>query len=148
MAKAALEHNPACSADLWNMLGDCLFLLGRRSESRLEFERALEITPDDVRARYNLAFAHVAAREYQQALVRLAEGLALDRHGTYREQLLHKQGEVLALLAQQNQQRYLGLVDRVAGSGTAGTLAGGLETSGSGRVALPGAGARQPDGPR
>jgi tetratricopeptide (TPR) repeat protein len=117
MAREALRLNPACSADVWNMLGDCLFYLKRLREARLAFERALAISSDDVRARYNLAFVHVEAKEYGQALARLAEGLALDRSGGFREGLLQKQAEVLGLLAQQNQRRYLGLANRVASTG-------------------------------
>jgi cytochrome c-type biogenesis protein CcmH/NrfG len=126
LVKAALEQNPGCSAELWNMLGDCLFELRRMGDARLAFERALAINPDDVRARYNLAFVHVVMREYRKALVRLAEGLALDRHGVYRERLLHKQNEVLALLVQQSHKRYLGQVDRLAGQGTVGSQRGDL----------------------
>jgi tetratricopeptide (TPR) repeat protein len=45
MARAALACNPACSADLWNMLGDSLYELGRVEESRQAFLRALQIKP-------------------------------------------------------------------------------------------------------
>jgi tetratricopeptide (TPR) repeat protein len=117
MAQEALRFNPACSAELWNMLGDCLFYLKRLREARLAFERALAISSDDVRARYNLAFVHVEAKEYREALARLAEGLALDRPGGFREGLLRKQTEVLALISQQNQRRYLGLANRVTSTG-------------------------------
>jgi tetratricopeptide (TPR) repeat protein len=117
MARAALQHNPACSADLWNLLGDSLFVLGRVGEARIAFERALAINGDDVRARYNLAFVHVEAREYAQALARLAEALALDRDGALRQELLNKQAEVLSLLDHDNQRRHLGQVDRLTGLG-------------------------------
>jgi tetratricopeptide (TPR) repeat protein len=115
MSRTALRLNPACSADLWNMLGDCLFYLKRVDDGRLAFERALAINREDVRARFNLAFVHVEAKEYAQALARLAEGLALDRTGVYRDRLLQKQTEVLALLDLQNQRRYLGQANRVTG---------------------------------
>src|SRR5262249_32895497 len=115
MARAALEQNPACWADLWNTLGDALFGCGRVEDARRAFLRALVISPDDVRARYNRAFVHTQAREFGEALVRIAEGLGLDRTGAFRDGLLQKQGEVLQLLAQQNRQRFQGQVDRVAG---------------------------------
>jgi tetratricopeptide (TPR) repeat protein len=120
MARAGLRHNPGCSADLWNMLGDSLFLLGRMREARLAFEQALAINSDDVRARYNLAFVHTQATEYEQALVRIAEGLARDQMGKFHKGLLQKQAEVLVLLHRQSKQRYLGLADRVTETGPAG----------------------------
>jgi tetratricopeptide (TPR) repeat protein len=115
MAREALRLNPACSADLWNALGDSLFELGRSAEARRAFERALAINGDDIRARYNLAFVHAQASEFSQALVRLAEGLALDRTGAGRERLLKKQTELLGLLDQFNQRRSLGQADRLTG---------------------------------
>jgi tetratricopeptide (TPR) repeat protein len=114
MARAALACNPSCSADLWNMLGDCLFVLGRIEESRQAFLRALQVNADDVRARLNLAYVHVQTREYPQALQRIAEGLALDRAGTYREGLLQKQSEVLAQLTQRHQQESLRMANRIS----------------------------------
>jgi tetratricopeptide (TPR) repeat protein len=114
MAKAALARNPSCSADLWNMLGDSQFVLGRIEESRKAFLRALEVNADDVRARYNLAYVHARTREYPQALQRIAEALALDRAGHYREGLLQKQSEVLALLAQRYQEESQRMVNRVS----------------------------------
>ncbi len=119
MAGHAIEHNPGSCAELWNMLGDSLYELGRIEEARLAFERALLINGDEVRARYNLAFVHVLENEHQRALVQIAEALALDRRGAYRDRLLQKQHEVLGLLALQNQRRMLGQVDRVAGLGLA-----------------------------
>ncbi len=114
MAKAALELNPHCSADLWNTLGDSLFYLGRIEEARQAFLRALEVSPGDVRARFNLAFVYTQEREYALALSAIAEGLALDKMGEYRERLLQKQNEILGLLAQRSQQEYQILANRVS----------------------------------
>src|SRR5262249_49505844 len=114
MARAALACNPSCSADLWNMLGDSLFALGRVEESRQAFRRALEINADDVPARYNLAFVYIRTREYALALQVIAEALALDRARTYREGLLQRQSEVLAQLAQRHQQESLRLANRIS----------------------------------
>jgi tetratricopeptide (TPR) repeat protein len=127
MAKAALRQNPGCSPDLWNTLGDCLFEMGRFQEARLAFERALAISADDVRGRYNLAFVHVQAREYDHALGRIAEALARDKSGAYHERLLQKQKEVLTLLAQQNQRSYLGQADRISATAGAGRPGRGEE---------------------
>ena len=44
----------------------------------------------------------------------IAEALALDKTGEYRERLLQKQQEVLALQAQQHQQAYLRLINLVS----------------------------------
>jgi tetratricopeptide (TPR) repeat protein len=121
VVRVALRHNPGCTADLWNVQGNCLFWLGRLAEARLSYERALAINPDDVRARYNLSFVHVAAREFHQALVRLAEGLALDQVRGFRQAMLQQQAEVLGLLDQQTMRHFQGQMDRVAGAGSAGT---------------------------
>jgi tetratricopeptide (TPR) repeat protein len=149
MARAALQHNPACSADLWNMLGDSLFELGRLGQARLAFERALAVNGDDVRARYNLAFVYIQMREYAQALARLAEGLALDRTGAFRDGLLQKQAEVLGLLDRQNQRRYLGQVDRLTGTGPVSASRPNDGLPGPTRPSVPGGPAvRPPEAPR
>jgi tetratricopeptide (TPR) repeat protein len=114
IVKAALACNPSCSAELWNMLGDSLFALGRLEESRQAFLRALRVNADDVRARYNLAYVHARTREYAWALQRIAEALALDRRGTYREGLLQKQSEVLGQLTQRQQQESLRITNRIS----------------------------------
>jgi tetratricopeptide (TPR) repeat protein len=114
MARAALACNAACSATLWNGLGDSLFELGRVEESRQAFLRALRINPDDGRAHYNLTFVHVRCREYEAALGRIAEALARDRAGTYQERLLQTQSEVLAQLARRRQREALRAANRVS----------------------------------
>jgi tetratricopeptide (TPR) repeat protein len=114
MAKAGLELNPSCSAELWNTLGDCLYACGRREDSRFAFLRALRINPDDVQARYNLAFVQADAGEYTETLVRIGEALALDKAGSLREVLLRKQSEVLARGDQRWQQRFRVLANRVS----------------------------------
>ena len=67
-----------------------------------------------MRARFNLAYVHTQLQEYPAALGRLAEAFALDRTGEYRERLLQKQQEVLALLARRHQQEYLLLTNLVS----------------------------------
>ena len=114
MARAALALNPACSADLWNALGDCLFSLGRIGEARRAFERALDVNPDDVQARYNLSFVFAHQKDFAAALKLIAEGLALDTWGEYRERLLQKQAEVLSGLAERSRQTFLFQANRVS----------------------------------
>jgi tetratricopeptide (TPR) repeat protein len=123
MAKLALAQNPACSAELWNTLGDGLFEHGRTAEARSAYRKALRVNESDVRARYNLAWVHQRQGDYPAALAVIAEALALDRAGEYRERLLHKQQEVLAQLAGRHQQEYLllaNLVSRHAQGGEGG----------------------------
>ena len=117
MAKAALALNPTCSAELWNALGDALFELGRTEEARSAYEKALAVNAADVRARYNLAWVQTRLKDYPAALARIAEALALDKTGEYRERLLQKQQEVLALLTRRHQQEYLLLINLVSRRG-------------------------------
>ena len=63
---------------------------------------------------YNLAWVHTRERDYPAALMRIAEALALDKTGEYRERLLQKQQEVLGRLAQRHQQEYLLLINLVS----------------------------------
>jgi tetratricopeptide (TPR) repeat protein len=114
MSKAALTLNPACSAELWNAHGEALYSLGWIEESRPAFLRALEVNPDDVPARLNLAWVYLHQKEHNEALRVLAEALALDWRGVYRERLLQKQAEVLADLARRSQQQFQLLVNRVS----------------------------------
>jgi tetratricopeptide (TPR) repeat protein len=114
MAKAALALNPTCSAELWNALGDALFEWGRTEEARSAYEKALAVNPADVRARYNLAYVHTRRKDYPRALAWIAEALALDTTGQYRDGLLQKQQEVLALLARRHQQEHLLLINLVS----------------------------------
>jgi tetratricopeptide (TPR) repeat protein len=114
MARVALGLNPTCSSELWNTLGDGLFEYGRSAEARSAYQRALLVSEADVRARYNLAWCDARQGDYAGALQMLAQGLALDRTGEYRERLLQKQQEVLALAARRHQQEYLLLVNLVS----------------------------------
>jgi Flp pilus assembly protein TadD len=97
MARAALACNPACSADRWNMLGDCLFELGRVEEARHAFLRALQINRHDARYHCNLTFVQARTREDADALHRIAGALLLDRKGAYRDRILQTQSEVFPL---------------------------------------------------
>ncbi len=114
MAKVALALNPTCSAELWNALGDALYEFGRTEEARSAYEKALTVNAADVRARHNLAWVHTRLKDYPQALNRIAQALALDKIGQYRQQLLQKQQEVLALQTRRHQQEYLLLINLVS----------------------------------
>jgi tetratricopeptide (TPR) repeat protein len=99
LARQALALNPACSAELWNTLGDALFALERFDEAHKAYDRALCISPQDVRAHYNLGFVFARRKEPERALAAIARGLALDTAGEFREGLLQKQAEILGQLA-------------------------------------------------
>jgi tetratricopeptide (TPR) repeat protein len=114
MAKVALALNPTCSAELWNTLGDALFEFGRNLEARGAYEKAMSVNESDVRSRWSLAWVHTRQKDYPAALKVIAEALALDKTGQYRERLVQKQTEVLHRLALRNQQEYLLLLNLIS----------------------------------
>jgi tetratricopeptide (TPR) repeat protein len=114
LAKVALGLNPTCSAELWNTLGDGLFEYRRYAEARSAYRKALQVNQSDVRARYNLAWVYQREKNYPRALAVIAEALALDKMGQYRERLLQKQQEVVAQQVQRHQQEHLLLVNLVS----------------------------------
>jgi tetratricopeptide (TPR) repeat protein len=113
MARAGLALNPL-SAELWNTLGDALFEWGRLTEARQAYLRAEQLNESDVRSRYNLAWVYSAEKDYAGALRKIAEAFALDRTGEYRERLMQKQTEVLARLADRNQQEMRRIANRIS----------------------------------
>jgi tetratricopeptide (TPR) repeat protein len=114
MAKVALSLNPTCSADLWNALGDGLYEFGRTAEARSAYVKALSVNDTDVRSRYNLAWVYSREKNFPEALAMIAEALAFDKTGAFRERLLQKQNEVLAHLTSRYQREYLLLVNLVS----------------------------------
>jgi tetratricopeptide (TPR) repeat protein len=114
IAKLALALNPRCSAELWNALGDAVFQAGRMGEAESAYRKALEINSSDVRARYNLAWVHARNRDYAEALAWIAQALALDKTGAYRDRLLQTQNEVLRNLAGKHQQEYLQMANLIS----------------------------------
>lgn len=114
MAQAGLRENPTCSADLWTTLGESLVQLGHAEEARRAFLRTLKINGNDVRSRYNLACLLAGEGELDAALKYIAEGLALDKPGAYREGFLRKQSEILGQLQQQYQQECHHMANRVS----------------------------------
>ncbi|MCI0595681.1 MAG: hypothetical protein L0Z48_03955 [candidate division Zixibacteria bacterium] len=111
MANAGLEQNPI-SPELWNTHGDCLFYLERMDEAHTAFLRALQLNPGDVRARYNLGFTFGRRNEPAEALRVIAEGLALDKNGEYRDRLLQKQAEILGEMQKRHEQESRWLATR------------------------------------
>jgi tetratricopeptide (TPR) repeat protein len=116
MVKVALSLNPTCSAELWNSLGDALYEWGRPAEAKTAYLRAASVNENDVRSRYNLAWACVRLRDFESALEAIAKALVLDKLGQYRDRILQKQSEILAHMALRNQQEYLMLINLVSRS--------------------------------
>ncbi|MFO0804141.1 MAG: tetratricopeptide repeat protein [Gemmataceae bacterium] len=113
VARAGLELNPGCSADLWNAYGDAAFALGRFAPAKLAFERAIAINPEDVQSRFNLSWVYLQRREHLAALTMIAEGLARDRTGAFRDRLLQKQSGILGDLARRTGQEHRTLLNRI-----------------------------------
>jgi tetratricopeptide (TPR) repeat protein len=113
VARAGLQLNPCCSADLWNSYGDAAFALGRFNPAKLAYERAIAINPEDVQSRFNLSWVYLQRREHRAALTMIAEGLARDRTGVFRERLLQKQSGILADLARRAGQEQRTLLNRI-----------------------------------
>jgi tetratricopeptide (TPR) repeat protein len=90
----ALEINPI-GPGLWNTHGDCLYYLERKDEAHEAYLRALELNPEDVRARYNLSFTLSNRADQSAALKIIAEALEKDRKGKYVDRLLRRQSEIL-----------------------------------------------------
>jgi len=114
MAKLALRINPSCSADLWSTLGDALYEFGRVAEAKSAYFKALDINASDVRARFNLAWVYAREKDFAAALVSIAEAIAADKSGQFRDRLLQKQQEVIAQLQAKNQQEHLLLTNLVS----------------------------------
>jgi tetratricopeptide (TPR) repeat protein len=114
IAKIALALNPACSAELWNTLGDGLYEIGRTVEARSAYLKALAVNESDVRSRYNLAWVYAREKNSPTALKMLAEAIAFDKTGEFRQRILQKQQEVLAQLDLRHQQEYLLLINLVS----------------------------------
>jgi len=96
LAQAAVELNPWYSTWLWNVLGDCLFVLERFEDAHEAYLQAQRIDPGDARTHLNLAYTHHHFGDYPRALEAIATGLASDRHALYRVRLLEKQQQVLS----------------------------------------------------
>jgi tetratricopeptide (TPR) repeat protein len=110
LARHGLSLNPL-STGLWNVIGDCELHARRPQEALCCYERAIELNPSEVRARYNAAYAFTACRNYGRALQMIADAMALD-DGSYRERLLGKQARILDLLARRRQEEQARRRDR------------------------------------
>jgi tetratricopeptide (TPR) repeat protein len=96
LARSAVRINPWYSAWLWNVLGDALFALDRFEEAHEAYLQARRIDPKDVRTNLNLSYSYAQACDLPRALQAIAEGLANDGSGLYRDRLLEKQQQIVA----------------------------------------------------
>ena len=94
LANAGLALHPR-HPGLWNVLGDAEYERGRKAEAEAAFVRALEVSPRDVRGRLNLSYVLQDRGDHAGALARIAEALALDGEGEWRETLLDRQRNVM-----------------------------------------------------
>jgi tetratricopeptide (TPR) repeat protein len=95
LARSGLEINPWFSPSLWNTLGDCLFGMNRREQAHQAYLQALQIAPGDVRTHFNLSFTYLDRGDLRQALLAVAEAIAGDELGAYRDRLLAKQAQII-----------------------------------------------------
>lgn len=114
LARAALALNPWYSAWLWNVLGDCLFCLGRTADAHEAYLQALRIHPTDARTSLNLAYTLLQRGAFAEALASIATGLANDAGGLYRLRLLEKQEQILSSLGLRVRTEQERLADRIA----------------------------------
>ena len=114
MAKAALELNPI-DPELWNTLGDILYSLDRKADADKAFRWALQLSPKNVRARYNLVYTLTAKGDFAGALGMIAEALAADEGGEFTERLQKRQGEIVGALRQRRKRIGEALADRYVG---------------------------------
>lgn len=94
LAETGLRLHPHYPS-LWNVKGDALYELKQFAEAGGCYRRAIAINPREVRGRLNLVYVHLETGRYPEALAVLAEALALDREGDFRDALLDKQRQVL-----------------------------------------------------
>jgi tetratricopeptide (TPR) repeat protein len=95
LARSALEINPWFSPWLWNILGDCLYGANQREQAHQSYLQALQIAPRDARTHFNLSFTYFERGDLRQALLAVAEAIAVDESGAYREPLLAKQAQII-----------------------------------------------------
>jgi tetratricopeptide (TPR) repeat protein len=111
VAMTALSINPIATG-LWNVFGDALFYLRRHEEAAGAFGRAIEINPNEIRARLNLAWTLADMGRISDSLRIIAEALALDRRGEYRDALLGKQRDALEQLSAMHHEEQVRHVNR------------------------------------
>jgi tetratricopeptide (TPR) repeat protein len=128
LSETAIALNPLWP-ELWNTRGDCLYSLKRCDEAQAAFERALDLNPDSVRARYNLSFTLCEGHNLLEALRVIGEALFLDKTGRFSERLLRQQAEIVRRVTQAEQERKRCRIDRFPAGGIASLTAVVVATS-------------------
>lgn len=77
LLKQVLEKDVAVDAKTLVFLGEALFSVGNDEESLSAFQKALEIEPDNVIARYNYGTVLQELKQYEQALKEYDKAVAL-----------------------------------------------------------------------
>jgi tetratricopeptide (TPR) repeat protein len=107
LARSALEINPWFSALLWNILGDCLFGMNESEQAHEAYLQALRIAPEDVRTHFNLSFTSWQKGDLRRALLEIAEAIAADGAGAYRDRLLAQQRQIMdAVITRRNDEEH------------------------------------------
>ncbi len=96
----ALELNPA-SPNAHRLMGRALWGNGERAMAESAYRRALKLGPNDCALRIDLAEALLARFAHRDALLVVAEGLAIDETSEYREDLIATQEKILQDLSLQ-----------------------------------------------
>lgn len=98
LAETGLKLHPRHPL-LWNAKGDACYELKQFAEAEACYRRTLEINPREIRGRLNLAYVFLETGRCAEVLKIIAEALALDPQGEYREAVLEKQRQVLLRLS-------------------------------------------------
>ncbi len=94
MVTRALELNPAAPG-AYRLLGRALWDKGERKKAEIAYRQALELSPANGSLRIDLAEALLAGRRHREALVIIAEGLALDEACDHRDDMIDIQNQIL-----------------------------------------------------
>ncbi len=98
---AFLEQQPELAEVVQEAIGDAYLALGRLEDAALAYRRAADATPERVRRVQRLeklANVHLQAGAYQEAVAVYDEILGQSRNAPYRAGLLHRAGNALAQL--------------------------------------------------
>ncbi|KAG5973788.1 hypothetical protein E4U55_000279 [Claviceps digitariae] len=102
---------------LWNRLGATLANSGRSEEAIAAYERALSLSPNFVRARYNLGVSCININCHQEAACHFLA--ALEMHKSIEKSARNKAYEILGELADDNVDE---VIDRMAAQNRSNTL--------------------------
>src|SRR5262249_49592454 len=80
--------------------------MNQRERAHQAYLEALQIAPGDVRTHFNLSFTYLDRGDLRQALLAIAEAIAGDELGAYRDRLLAKQAQIIeAIIARRTDEQ-------------------------------------------